>query len=55
MKQYVAFLRAINAGRERTVSMDRLRPAFESVGFFNIKTFGTSGNELLETELTNPA
>ena len=45
MPRYVAFLRAINVGGH-LVKMDRLRAAFESLGFSNVETFIASGNVL---------
>jgi uncharacterized protein (DUF1697 family) len=45
MPRYVAFLRAINVGG-RVVKMDRLRAAFEALGFSDVETFIASGNVL---------
>jgi uncharacterized protein (DUF1697 family) len=45
MPRYVAFLRAINVGG-RVVKMDRLRAAFETLGFADVETFIASGNVL---------
>ncbi len=42
--RYIAFLRAINVGRGRTVKMDALRLIFESAGYSGVKTFINSGN-----------
>src|SRR5512145_967705 len=44
MKAYVALLRGINVGGHKRVSMDRLRQAFESLGFQNVSTLLASGN-----------
>jgi uncharacterized protein (DUF1697 family) len=45
MSRYVALLRAINVGG-RVVKMDRLRGAFEALGFADVETFIASGNVL---------
>lgn len=47
MARYVAFLRAVNVGG-RTVTMDRLRAPFESLGFGKVETFIASGNVIFE-------
>jgi uncharacterized protein (DUF1697 family) len=49
MPRYVAFLRAINVGRGRTVKMESLRPIFEELGLSNVTTFLASGNVVFET------
>jgi uncharacterized protein (DUF1697 family) len=41
--RYIAFLRAVNVGGRR-VSMDRLRAAFEELGFEHVSTYIASGN-----------
>ncbi len=53
MTSYIAFLRGINVGGKKKVSMERLRKAFESVGFQNVKTLLASGNVLFETRATD--
>ncbi len=53
MSRFVAFLRAINAGRGRTVKMDSLRRLFESLGFTNVETFIASGNVVFEASAKN--
>ncbi len=45
--RYVAFLRAVNVSGRR-VSMDRLRSAFEELGFERVTTYIASGNVLFE-------
>ena len=52
MISYVAFLRGINVGGNKTISMARLREAFESLGLHNVKTLLASGNVLFETGAT---
>jgi uncharacterized protein (DUF1697 family) len=54
MLRYIAFLRAINVG-SRTVTMDRLRAIFESLGFANVETFIASGNVVFETTVGDAA
>lgn len=48
MPRYVALLRGINVGGHKPVSMDRLKKAFETLGFRNVKTLLASGNVLFE-------
>jgi uncharacterized protein (DUF1697 family) len=55
MTRFVALLRAINAGRGRTVKMGALRRAFESVGFTNVETFIASGNVIFESKARKAA
>lgn len=49
MVRCIALLRAINAGKGRTVKMQPLRQLFESLGFSNVATFAASGNVVFET------
>jgi len=49
MFRFIAFLRAINAGRGRTVKMQFLRGVFQSLGFSKVTTFIASGNVMFET------
>ncbi len=53
MTSYIAFLRGINVGGNKRVSMDRLRKAFESLGFQDVKTLLASGNVLFETRTSD--
>jgi len=53
MFRFIAFLRAINAGRGRTVKMRFLRGIFESLGFSKVATFIASGNVIFETTTKN--
>ncbi len=55
MPRYFAFLRAISAGRGRTVKMETLRQLFESLGFSGVATYIASGNVIFETGATNTA
>ena len=48
MFRFIAFLRAINAGRGRTVNMQFLRGVFQSLGFSKVATFIASGNVMFE-------
>ena len=54
MTSYVAFLRGINVGGHKTIKMDALRRAFESLGYRNVRTLLASGNILFELRATNP-
>jgi uncharacterized protein (DUF1697 family) len=49
MFRFVAFLRAINVGGGRNVTMQSLRRVFESLGFSRVATFIASGNVVFET------
>jgi uncharacterized protein (DUF1697 family) len=53
MCTFIAFLRAINVGRGRTVKMQSLRQVFESLGFSRVVTFIASGNVIFETAKRN--
>ena len=53
MPQLFAFLRAINAGRGRTVRMNALCQAFESLGFSGVSTLLGSGNVVFESNATD--
>jgi uncharacterized protein (DUF1697 family) len=48
MSKYAAFLRGINVGGV-TVKMDKLKKAFEGLGFTDVKTLLASGNVLFAT------
>lgn len=41
-------LRGINVGGRKTVTMTDLRKAFEALGFENVKTYGQSGNIIVD-------
>src|SRR5512133_1695963 len=51
MPRYVAFLRAINLGRERSVRMETLRRAFEDLGFTGVSSYIASGNIIFDSPL----
>ena len=55
MTTYAAFLRGINVGGHKLVSMKRLAQAFESLGFKNVRTLLASGNVLFEAPPQDPA
>jgi len=42
--RYAAFLRAVNLGKNRRVTSERLKALFEEVGAEDVATFRTSGN-----------
>ena len=52
--KYVVFLRGINVGG-RTVTKERLRGAFCSLGFRNVSTYKQSGNVIFETDTEDSA
>ncbi|HTV43465.1 MAG TPA: DUF1697 domain-containing protein [Candidatus Sulfotelmatobacter sp.] len=49
MTTYVAILRGINVSGHKIIKMERLRAAFEDLGFASVKTYVQSGNVLFET------
>jgi uncharacterized protein (DUF1697 family) len=49
MTEYAAFLRGINVGGHKKISMEALRNAFAACGFKNIKTVLASGNVVFES------
>ncbi len=49
MPRYVAFLRALNTGKNRTITMAAIRQVFASLGFAGAVTAFTSGNVVFET------
>jgi uncharacterized protein (DUF1697 family) len=46
--RYAAFLRAVNLGRNRRVTSDRLKELFTEAGAEEVATFRTSGNVVFE-------
>jgi uncharacterized protein (DUF1697 family) len=46
--RYAAFLRAVNLGKNRRVTNDRLKKLFEAAGAEEVATFRTSGNVVFE-------
>jgi uncharacterized protein (DUF1697 family) len=46
--RYAAFLRAVNLGKNRRVTNDRLKELFEEAGAGEVATFRTSGNVVFE-------
>ena len=46
--RYAAFLRAVNLGKNRRVTSDRLKELFEEAGAEEVATFRTSGNVVFE-------
>ena len=49
MATYVAILRGINVSGHKIIKMERLRAAFEELGFAHVKTYVQSGNVIFET------
>jgi uncharacterized protein (DUF1697 family) len=54
MPRFVAFLRAVNVGG-RTVKMDALRAAFETLALTKVETFIASGNVLFDSKARDVA
>ena len=46
---YIALLRGINVGGHKIVKMDRLRKAFEELGFKDVDTYVQSGNVVFKS------
>ena len=55
MISYVAFLRGINVGGHKTISMKALSELLVSIGFKNITTILNSGNVVFEFKEKSPA
>jgi uncharacterized protein (DUF1697 family) len=55
MKTYVAFLRGINVGGNKIISMKDLAALFEKAGFKNINTILNSGNVVFEFKESSEA
>ena len=55
MTTYAAFLRGVNVGGHKPVSMEMLKITFESLRFNNVWTLLASGNVVFETPSTNTA
>jgi uncharacterized protein (DUF1697 family) len=55
MISYVAFLRGINVGGHKTISMQALSELLASIGFKNITTILNSGNVVFEFKEKSPA
>lgn len=51
MPSYVAFLRAINLGRNRKFPMAELRDCLEAAGFRDVETYIQTGNVRLSTSM----
>lgn len=49
MPTHVAFLRGINVGGHKQISMAALKTTFESLGFANVRTLLNSGNVIFES------
>jgi uncharacterized protein (DUF1697 family) len=48
MQTYISFIRGINIGGNKKVSMELLKEVYSSLGLSNVKTFGQSGNVVFE-------
>ncbi len=53
MPRYVAFLRALNVRRHRTVKMAAICQAFEEMGFSNVTSYIASGNIIFSSTTQN--
>jgi uncharacterized protein (DUF1697 family) len=51
---YVALLRGINVGGNRTVSMKKLGTVFEAAGMTDVRTYINSGNVVFSSRLRSP-
>lgn len=50
MHQYVALLRGINVGGNNKIEMKQLVKLFQSLGFYNVRTYINSGNILFSAK-----
>lgn len=48
--RYIALLRGINVGGNKSVNMKRLKTLFESMGFLNVSTYLNSGNVIFDSD-----
>lgn len=55
MNKYVAFLRGINVGGNKKVSMSDLKKAFEELDFQKVNTLLNSGNIVFESTKKSPS
>ncbi len=53
MVRYAAFLRGINVGGHNSIPMPKLKSAFESLRFRNVRTILASGNVVFETGMSD--
>lgn len=53
MANYIAFLRGINVGGQKIITMERLRQQFSSMGFTNVSSYIQSGTVLFSSPETN--
>ncbi|MEY4731233.1 MAG: hypothetical protein RL681_179 [Candidatus Parcubacteria bacterium] len=51
---YVALLRGINVGGNKTVSMAKLKACFEALGYRNVRTYINSGNVIFTPPSGSP-
>jgi uncharacterized protein (DUF1697 family) len=55
MQTYISFLRGINMGGNKKVSIQDLKKIYESLGFNEVKTFGLSGNVIFKSKEEKPS
>jgi uncharacterized protein (DUF1697 family) len=55
MPVYVSMLRGINVSGHHVIKMDRLRAAFEELGFAHVNTYIQSGNVVFQSSKSSPA
>ena len=46
--RYIAFLRGINVGKHRRITMAELKAAFEASGYRDVATYIASGNVIFD-------
>ena len=51
--KYVAFLRGINVGKHRRITMAEVKQAFENAGYENVATYVASGNVIFDAAETD--
>jgi uncharacterized protein (DUF1697 family) len=55
MTNYIAMLRGINVSGHKMIKMERLRAAFEALGFRDVTTYVQSGNVVFNAATKSPA
>lgn len=55
MPTYIAMLRGINVSGQKLIKMERLRGAFEELGFGEVETYIQSGNVIFKTAKASAA
>ena len=49
MVTYISMLRGINVGGQKRIKMEELKTSYESLGFYNVRTYVQSGNVIFDS------